>query len=126
MRVVLESCEVKHAGKLLPQTPEQPIFIEHALNIMGLDNKHGLVDVAPGDRPTAFADVVSQDIDPTTGVGDRMSPCYASGHFSGLLSRSHFILGLRVEGGGTFSRARFFVGATLEKRRIEMTSYSPD
>lgn len=123
VRVVLESFHQLLDSSLRPATPEQPVYLEHALNIMGRDDKHGLVDVAPGDRPTAFADVIVQTMNSSGTEGDWMSPCYASGHFTMLFSRSDFVLGLRVEGGGTFSRARFKVGATLEDRKIAFVPY---
>lgn len=124
VRVVLESFEMPHQDGAIPLTPNQAVFIEHALNVMGRDNKNGLVDVAPGDTPTAFIDVVVQDIDPTTQKGDYMSPAYASKLWSDLFSRGTYILGLRVEGGGYSSRAKFIVDATIEDRRIKMRPYA--
>jgi hypothetical protein len=120
VRVVLESFGQVLDGEVVPAKPDQPALIGHALNVMGLDEKHGLVSVAPGDRPTAFVDVMGQWFTKENPDGDWMSPCYASGHRPILFARMTFMLGLRVEGGGTFSRASFSVGATLENRRIVM------
>jgi hypothetical protein len=124
VRVVLQTFHQIVDGTLRKATPEQPVLIEHALNVMGRDNKTGLVDVAPGDRPTAFVDVVVQVVE-DDGTGDWMSPCYASGHFTTIFSRGSFVLGLRVAGGGTSNQAQFEIGATLENRRIMMTPCVP-
>lgn len=123
VRVVLESFEQLYDGKLRSTTTDQPIFLEHALGIMGREEKHGFVDVAPGDRPTAFADVIEQTLNTERTSGDWMSPCYASGIRTTLFSRGTFVFVLRVEGGGSYARERFKVGATLEDRPIAMSSY---
>jgi hypothetical protein len=123
VRVVLETFhQLYDDGTLHEAKPDQPVLIEHALNIMGWDTKTGLVDVAPGDRPTAFVDVVVQPVG-DDGTGDWMSPCYASGHLTMIFSRASFVLGLRVEGGGTRNRAQFEIGATLENRRMVMIPF---
>jgi hypothetical protein len=62
VRVVLESFGVIDEGQVVPAQPHQPALLEHALNVMGLDEKHGLVSVAPGDRPTAFVDVMGSGL----------------------------------------------------------------
>jgi hypothetical protein len=121
VRVVLESFDQLIDGELHPTQFDQPIFIEHALNIMGRDNSEGLVDVAPGDRPTAYADVIAQRLNSDRTEGDWMSPCYPGTLGTAIFSRATFVFVLRVEGGGTFSRARFKVEATLENRLITMS-----
>jgi hypothetical protein len=126
VRVVLQSFEVHDAqGNLVGATPDQPALLEHALNVMGFDNKTGFVDVAPGDRPTAYVDVVGQWFTSDNVHGDWMSPCYASGHRTILFARNTYVLGLRVEGGGSSDSAKYVVDATLERRRIDMRPYNP-
>jgi hypothetical protein len=124
VRVVLESVEYHSGDEISGPTPEHPLLIEHALNVMGLDDKHGRVDVAPNDRPTAFVDVIAQTLHDDES-GDWMSPCYASGHYTTMFTRGKYVFGLRADGGGTFSRSRFVIEATLEDRRIRMLPYNP-
>jgi hypothetical protein len=99
VRVVLESVEYHSGDEISGPTPEHPLLIEHALNVMGLDDKHGRVDVAPGDRPTAFVDVIAQTLHDDEN-GDWMSPCYASGHYTTMFTRGKYVFGLRADGGG--------------------------
>jgi hypothetical protein len=122
-RVVLESFGVLDAaGRVVPARLDQPALIEHALNVMGFDDKHGFVNVAPGDRPTAFVDVVGQWFTDENPNGDWMSVCYSSGHRPPMPARTAWVIGLRVEGGGTYHRATFRIGSTLEDRKVVMQS----
>ncbi len=123
VRVMLES--LTSGRPLRAATPEPPVVLEHALKVMGIDNKTGRVDVLPGDLPTAFFDVAVQDVDTGTGTGGAWwSPCYASGHRLDLPLLTRYVLGLRVEGGGTSLRAGFIIeavaSATPGQRRITM------
>jgi len=47
---------------------------------MGIDKKTGVVDLSPGDKPTAYIDV-AQQVSFELGPPDEwMSLCYATGH----------------------------------------------
>jgi hypothetical protein len=119
VRVVIESATYFRGGQAVPRSPKQPVILEHALNIMGRDKKSGLVSVAPGDRPTAYFDVVEQ-ISPANGPTSRfISPCYATGHRTALAA-DKWVFCLRVEGGGAYSRVNAVVTASEQEREITM------
>jgi hypothetical protein len=121
VRVVLESfTQILANDETFPASVESHVLIEHALNVMGLGRKSGLVDVAPGRGPTAFVDVVDQTSYDTNPHGDWMCIEYATNIRTSIFSRGTYRLTLRVEGGGTSSVQAFDVGATLQKRPIEM------
>lgn len=124
VRVVLESTSFIVADKdPVPAQPSSPALIEHALNVMGIDRKDGRVDVAPGDRPTAYIDVVEQ-FENNRGEPDSwISLCYSTGHRTPMYARAKWVLTLRVEGGGTYARQRFVIESTEDAKSIELRPY---
>lgn len=127
VRVVVESSEFKPVGQAegVQASAASPVLIESAINAMGVDTKEGTVNVAPGDRPTAYFDLVQQLMG---GDGHRpsewMSLCYATGHRPNMFARAHWIVGLRVEGGGTFARAKFLIDGTNAAGAIIVRPYA--
>jgi hypothetical protein len=109
VRVVVESVAFMMDGVECPPTTDHPIPIEHALNVMAIDSKDGMVNLAPGDKPTAYIDVVEQLTDSQGLPHDRFSFCYATRHRVPLQLLSTWSVWLRVEGGGTYARQRFLI-----------------
>ena len=107
VRVVIESIEHTINGIAQVSSPDQPGLVEHALNVKGIDSKDGRVDLAPGDRPTAYFDVVEQMQVSGQLPEPYMSPCYATRHRTPVpVSRSRWVFRLRVEGGRTYRTAK--------------------
>jgi hypothetical protein len=48
VRVVVEAGTYIGNGQPVRRDPTQPVLIEHALNVMGIDEKHGKVDLRRG------------------------------------------------------------------------------
>lgn len=124
VRVVIEFFDRLKDGEYLGQSPDQPGLVEHALSVMGIDAKDGRVDLSPGDRPSAYVDVVKQVMTKDTPKEGWMTPCYASSHETLMSTGVKWILGLRVEGGGTYSRARFSIENTGPNGAIELKLYA--
>jgi hypothetical protein len=109
-RVVIESVVYVVDNVLCPPTPEHPVPIEHALNVMGIGNKDGFFNLAPGDGPTAFVDVAEQRLYKKSPF-EFFSFSYANRLRSELpLSIGPWLFTLRVEGGGTFAKRKFITG----------------
>lgn len=120
-RVVLEHCDPVEGDMLLPDYP---------LAAMSSDRRDGVFTVHPGDRPTAFVDVV-YDLSPTDGPrGDWIFICYADQNLPSMLPPSSNRFTLRVEGGGASARKKFVVEKTLETGRLlvmkEIESVTPN
>jgi hypothetical protein len=130
VRVVLESFEqitgAAGAEGIIQAGPDHPVLIEHAFSVMGLDHKHGLVDVAPSQhgKPTAFVNIVDQFMNSDGTEGDFMYFKYGTPVSVPLFTRATYRIGLRVEGAGTASHGVFEINATLARRAIEMRPYS--
>jgi hypothetical protein len=123
VRVVIESIAYIKDGNAVPPSPDQPALIEHALNVMAIDKKTGTVSLSPGDRPTAYIDVVEQFTPEGAQPEQWMSLCYATGHRTPMHARGRWILGLRAEGGGTYCRARFVIDGSEMAKDIVMSPY---
>jgi hypothetical protein len=99
-RVILENCEPsEHHG----------IHLAHTLQLMDAQQGIGEFSVRPGDVPSAFVDVVYDEL-----LGDRLRGegfglCYSSPVASFAIPRGTYILTLRVESDGMQSRKRFRV-----------------
>jgi hypothetical protein len=126
VRVVIESLEHTIDDVALPRKPDQPVLVENALNVMGIDSKNGRVDLSPGDRPTAYFDVVEQRLPDNQTPEPYLSPCYATRHRTPVsMTRSRLLLRLRVEGGTTYRIAKVAIELGRDGR-IVMTPYSFD
>lgn len=113
VRVVVESAQYVVGGVVVEPSPRQPVLVEHALNVMGIDKKDGTFNLSPGDRPTAYVDVVQQDIvdgEPEASV----SLCYATKFRTAMAAHDgSWMITLRAEGGNASRRATFeIVGAS--------------
>jgi hypothetical protein len=122
VRVVIESVAFIKDGEPIPPSPDQPALLEHALNVMGVDKKTGMVNLSPGDTPTAYIDVVQQLTIPGKEPDRWMSLCYATGHRTPMTASGKWIVGLRAEGGGTYCRARFAIESN-ERNEIVLKPY---
>jgi hypothetical protein len=65
--------------------------------------------VAPGNEPSAFVDVVYDEILGDKLRGNAFGICYASPVKTFAIPRGTYVLTLRVDGGGAVSRKRFRV-----------------
>lgn len=126
VRVVLESFARVEGDSVKPAETSEPILIEHAMNVMGRDRKSGFVSVAPSHdgKPTAFVDVVDQHTSAMATDGEYMFLQYAASVEAPIKSFGTYRFTLRVEGGGTASRAVFEVWATPEHKAIQLRPYS--
>lgn len=107
-RVVLESCEPTQEG----------VHLEHSFAVMGQMPNSGRFDLAPGDVPTAYVDVVCEQI-PDVLVYGQWYFCYAA-QVSNTISRMQFTITLRAEGGGTYARKTFVIEPDPETLKLRM------
>jgi hypothetical protein len=121
-RVVVESVDFLIDGVLNPPSTDNPVPVEHALNIMGMDRKDGFVTIAPGDRPTAYVDFIEQWIQ-NNNPSKHFSLCYAVKVRAPLQLLPSWVIGIRAEGAGTYARAKFVVTADASNQ-ITVTPYS--
>jgi hypothetical protein len=124
-RVVVESITYYKDGLPVPMSPDAPAPIEHALNVMGIDKKTGYVNLSPGDRPTAYIDVVEQFIPDGHDPEQWMSLCYATGHRVRMHAGAKWLVGLRAEGGTMFCRATICIEGSEDQKEIVMTLSKP-
>jgi hypothetical protein len=124
VRVAIESVTYIRDGQAVPPDPKQPALIEHALNVMGIDKKSGMVNLSPGDRPTAYIDVVEQFTPESHPPDQWMSLCYATGHRTPMYTLAKWVIALRAEGGSTYSRAKVSIEASKDNPEIVMRLHS--
>jgi class 3 adenylate cyclase len=98
VRVVLENCE--------PNQPEG-VHLEHPLQVMGHPNGTSEVALQPGDNPSAFVDVVFDEILEGIPYGNAFGLCYAAHVTLFAIPRGSYVLTLRVEGNGLQNRKQF-------------------
>ncbi|MBK5297891.1 MAG: hypothetical protein JJE40_12095 [Vicinamibacteria bacterium] len=124
VRVVVESVAFMLDGVACPPTTENTVPVEHALTVMALGSRDGMVDLAPGDRPTAYFDVAEQRVDRRRTPYEHFSLCYATGYRVELQLLRSWSVSLRVEGGGAYARQRFLISQEPEGWKLVMSPQS--
>jgi len=96
-RVVLENCEPNQVDG---------VHLGHALQVIGHQGTSE-ASVQPGDSPSAFFDVVYDEMLEGRPYGKAFGLCYAAAVKLFAIPRGSYVLTLRVEGDGLQSRKQF-------------------